>query len=212
MAQTSLILHMPTEVLLNIFAHLPTPCITARGPVDWESYESARTDSNALQNLCNARLVCRRFCQIAAPLLLPVIQVDLNQESLDRLDALSRSPLIANGVRGIQVVLAYRSAEAAADLRRFHSMIQRDLHPLDDGYLRRGLESLSRRHQKGDASEDELLELYTKARENYRLMSKAWDEHLDGAGVHDEYVHVLLQGHLDYGKLHEEQLRLITEV
>jgi hypothetical protein len=210
MAQANIILYMPTEVLLNIFGHLRTPCITPRGTVDWESYECARNDNNALQSLCNARLVCRRFCQIVSPLLLPVIQVDLNQKSLDRLDALSRSPLIANGVHAIQVVLAYRPAELAADLRRFHSLIQRDLRMV---YVlcRSQVRSSTPQEQEGDVSLDDRLGMLCEAIDNYLLISEAWDGHLDGKAADYEYVDILLRGHLNYGKLHDEQLRLIAD-
>ena len=90
------------------------------GRVDWFYNRSTYTDlPEKRQAVYNSRLVCRRFRDLATPLLLPTVRVKLEQGSLDRLDAISKNPAVAASVRGIEVVLASRLQRPATDMAAF---------------------------------------------------------------------------------------------
>lgn len=65
-----------------------------------EFEESAKT----IQSL---RLVCRRFCNVSSPFLLPTVRVEMNAQSLSRLDIISRHPTIGKGVRTVSVITRF---------------------------------------------------------------------------------------------------------
>jgi hypothetical protein len=67
----------------------------------------------------NLRLVCRAFNELASPLLCPVLQVDVNQKSLDRAVSVSNCPSVASSVGAICVGLHCFPVELASDLARF---------------------------------------------------------------------------------------------
>ena len=107
---------LPTEILCQIFDHFEDARMERPGRVDWfrtKSYDGFVAEREAI---LSSRLACRRFREITSPIFLPTVRVKLEQASLDRLDEISRIPEIAGGVRGIEVVLAYRSKKFAADL------------------------------------------------------------------------------------------------
>ena len=69
--------------------------------------------------VCNARLVCRLFSELASPLLLPALNISLDCPPLDLAEAVSRNRLVASGVRVVNVVLRYRPDKPAASLKAF---------------------------------------------------------------------------------------------
>ncbi|KAM0323759.1 hypothetical protein ACHAQA_008696 [Verticillium albo-atrum] len=123
------ILDLPTEILDSIFSlfweSLPyydgsSPSLfNDLGYIDWRCIEDSLVRGQGLHSIQNLRLVCHRFNFIASPILFPVIFVDLSQTSVDRFDAISRNPAIADGVRGIQLRLQYNIPDLAADLALF---------------------------------------------------------------------------------------------
>jgi hypothetical protein len=87
------LLDLPDEILLEIFEY-----VEAQSPLPnfhWIPSE----DIKAL------RLVCRRVCSISSQLLVRVIHLDVHQESLERLEEISRHPTISKGVQAVKVVL-----------------------------------------------------------------------------------------------------------
>ncbi|XP_014550925.1 hypothetical protein COCVIDRAFT_31457 [Bipolaris victoriae FI3] len=112
------ILDLPDEILLDIFGcsdsgfpvHNPSeyrkPCITEA--------------SDRLEFLGTNRLVCRAFNRLISPLLCPVLSVSLGSRSIDRLEGLSRNPLIAQGIRGIAISLIFRPSAIASDFQRYY--------------------------------------------------------------------------------------------
>lgn len=73
------------------------------------------------------RLACRALNVAASPLLMPLVDVDISQESLDRLDAISRNPLLARGVRALHVNLAFCPADLADSMASFRQVRHDDL-------------------------------------------------------------------------------------
>ncbi|VUC29895.1 unnamed protein product [Clonostachys rosea] len=60
------------------------------------------------KTLKSLRLVCSLFNQVATAFLMPILRVQLDKPSLDRIQAISRNPLLCSGLRGIQVRAGYR--------------------------------------------------------------------------------------------------------
>ncbi|KAL3486228.1 hypothetical protein BJX62DRAFT_242218 [Aspergillus germanicus] len=115
------ILGLPNELLLNILYHFEDPIIEG-GPVHWEGLRWTPIDLRReyRETVENVRLVCRVFNDLASPMLCPVLRIDINQRSLDRVVNLSKySPAVASGVRGICVGLHCFPVELASSLARF---------------------------------------------------------------------------------------------
>ncbi|KAG7286696.1 hypothetical protein NEMBOFW57_009007 [Staphylotrichum longicolle] len=100
------ILDLPDELLLGIFELVEGP--------DFDSplrrSRCFRTDDAfpiSKQDIKNARLVCRRFCDISSQLLVRFVRVDLNELSLARLDEIARHPIISKGVRLVKIILHF---------------------------------------------------------------------------------------------------------
>ena len=104
------ILDLPDELLLDIFGLVEylDPALP---------HHIAYTGTKDIKN---ARLVCRRFCAVSSQLLGRVVCIQFNEESLARLDEISRHPTIAKGVRTIRVVLHFYN-RSFVDLDRFGS-------------------------------------------------------------------------------------------
>lgn len=81
------------------------------------------------------RLACQLFNTLASPLLVPIIRVEVDQPSLDRVLALRGNPLIAAGVLAIQVELRYYFNVVAASLLDFVRYRSTDLYILEDYLL-----------------------------------------------------------------------------
>jgi hypothetical protein len=110
-----------------------------------------------------------------------ILQVRLDQASLDLVNDISRSPLIAAGVRSIQVVLDYRPRELAADLSRFKDHRKKVLNKIyrrceyDDEslYLGDSLDDDEKLSLGGYDDVDTLREEYRKAMGHYRSICLA---------------------------------------
>jgi hypothetical protein len=103
------VLDLPDELLLDIFELVegfdPNP------PFAYD-HDSGRED------IQNTRLVCRRFCDLSSQLLVRFVRVRFDEQSLSRLDEISRNPNIAKGVRAVQVVLHFYNS-SFTDLELF---------------------------------------------------------------------------------------------
>lgn len=128
------VLDLPDDILCEIFDSFANSWLYHdSGEIDvgyrgWANHEQDIDDNN-FRAIQSTRLVCRRFCQIASPLLVPVLRAQISSESLRRIDNLTRNPQIAAGVRLVQVQLAYRPKEVAENLSLY---VKRLLGPLDD--------------------------------------------------------------------------------
>ncbi|KAK0736761.1 hypothetical protein B0T21DRAFT_393365 [Apiosordaria backusii] len=70
-------------------------------------------------DICNLRLVCQLFYELASPLLLPTLDLDISQASIDILEQLLAYPRVAAGVRSIKLRMDYRPKAIADDLVLF---------------------------------------------------------------------------------------------
>uniref|UniRef100_A0A8H7NKH0 Uncharacterized protein n=1 Tax=Bionectria ochroleuca TaxID=29856 RepID=A0A8H7NKH0_BIOOC len=89
----------------------------------------AKSDYETLKNL---RLVCHLFDQIATLFLLPIIRVQLNQSSLERVQSISRNPRLKSGICGIQLFIGCRFEIHASSKSEFFTHQQRIARQLFD--------------------------------------------------------------------------------
>ncbi|KAM0144768.1 hypothetical protein ACHAP3_000801 [Botrytis cinerea] len=141
-----------------------------------EFEESAKT----IQSL---RLVCRRFCNVSSPFLLPTVRVEMNAQSLSRLDIISRHPTIGKGVRAVTVITRFLNYTFDS-FEGFHrekteylycslAMVIYDAVPPDEGGESRMSRELYRRYildgSGGSVNERILRQIFwTKAYERYK--------------------------------------------
>ncbi|KAK3902914.1 hypothetical protein C8A05DRAFT_15096 [Staphylotrichum tortipilum] len=115
------LLDLPDELLLTIFETMgPATIRNLDDDVPPPMYYCGRTSAPDIRSI---RLVCRRFSELAAGLLVRLVRVYPTGESLARFDAISRHPTISKGIRGVLVVLhfyhpQYEDFESFAE---FHS-------------------------------------------------------------------------------------------
>jgi len=92
------ILDFPNEVLLIILEYVEGYEGDA-SPSQTSNWNSCRKD------IQNARLVCRKFRDLGSLLLVRIVDVELNQASVDRLNEISQHPSVSKGVRVVKVIL-----------------------------------------------------------------------------------------------------------
>ncbi|KAJ7864448.1 hypothetical protein B0H14DRAFT_3862550 [Mycena olivaceomarginata] len=170
---------------------------------DWNDPKPQRRET--LQSL---RLACRLLSELVAPICFRTLRVQLSVESLERFEKLSNNPVIAEAVRGVQVVLAYRPAEIAADLVLFKDQRCNDL----DKYGRAC-------EYHCEFLEAALADPYLQAMDVYDDICFAWNHYLN-PDEHDEaqlgdngraYQTILCEGFDAYRRLHEEQRHLVAD-
>jgi hypothetical protein len=203
------ILRLPTEILRDIFDRFQEGP-NVNDPRDLEKY-FGYAEATALEHRKTVRvlrLVCRRFCQLASPLLFPTVTVGLDQESLDRVDAISRNPLIAGGIRRIRALLNYCPKELAEDLAQFKDY---QLNFLDE------VSSVTWYSGYNADPESQAGLAYRDTMDNIWAIRSAWNQYLDPTkeGIGDdkgraEYQQILCEAHEEYRRKHEEQIRLLT--
>ncbi len=103
------ILDFPSETLAQIFGYLRVMPYR-NGPLNTGA---GRYPDGSSKDIKTIRLVCQRFYGASSHLLLPIVSVSMTRDSLARLDQISRSPLIARGVREVQVNLAIFASNLA---------------------------------------------------------------------------------------------------
>ncbi|KFZ00133.1 hypothetical protein V500_01167 [Pseudogymnoascus sp. VKM F-4518 (FW-2643)] len=209
------ILSFPEDVLYKIFNHFQCDKVH-RGLFDWALYD----DGSKVQTVKTARLVCRLFNQLASPLLCPSLRLRLDHASLDFVDKVSQSPLIAAGVRNIEIVLDYRPRELATDLSRFKNLRKQKLREIHSSLVSSAEAWTDRSYEKdgGTIADYPYLD-YTQTFEYISMMWTAWDKHLSAASgdgeakdaMSLEFQRILRQGHQEYIQKHEEQFQLVTD-
>lgn len=203
------LIHLPAELLRSVFDYFRAPQLPdieeliylqiMRHPI------RAKHRKRIVQN---ARLVCRLFNEIASPLLFPYIDVSLDQESLDKVDRISKSPLLSPGVYGIKINLAYRPKELADNIVLFKDYLQRRLAKVESSCAKWVRYSSEGREEK---------KVFESATDNFKTICSAWDACINPqlnsnkAQEWDEYQQILKNGHEEYRKKHDEQFRIINE-
>ncbi|VUC29761.1 unnamed protein product [Clonostachys rosea] len=123
------LLDLPMEVMANVFEFFKHPALSAQGGVDWETEENDESSTGwwRFETLKNARLVCRLFNALASPLLCPILRLDVQKASIDRLRRITASPSLSSGIRGVRLNLNYCVGEIAMDELIFLSVIRAEV-------------------------------------------------------------------------------------
>ncbi|UNI21086.1 hypothetical protein JDV02_007105 [Purpureocillium takamizusanense] len=171
----------------------------------------------------DVRLVCRRLHDLASPLLFPYVALSIDQESLDKLESISRQPCLAAGVRGVLMDQTCRSGafvNGHSPLDSFKTEVVRMLQTYATGFYC---------HTHNVADEDGEEDEEDKARaclglRNFLVMCKAWGASHDGvpesarpedvvfdADEMQEYVEIFRRGHEAYARGYVEQFRLVSD-
>jgi len=213
------ILDLPVDILHLIFEEFQYFNMITNDKINW-CWNWCIEDSNiyrtAIQNL---RLVCCLFCEIASPLLLPTMRVRLDQLSLDIVKGVAKNPLLARGVRGIEVLLDYCPERLATDLGRFSEQRSKEL----DEFSSTCSYYAETWFLRGCDVDDESVcpqpySVYAEAMDNYADITNAWEEYLVDPtaeatedAIEFEYQQLLVQSFKCYQRKHEEQLQLIED-
>ncbi|KAK0642042.1 hypothetical protein B0T16DRAFT_420936 [Cercophora newfieldiana] len=206
---------LPGDILREIFDHFAD-----------ESYRDRRfgarhnsqpdTENDEFKTLQALRLVCRSFYEVASPFLTPVVRVRINPESLDRVDQLTKNPLIAASVRIVQISVAYRPKELAENPSAYRDLHMRTVRSLERSceWHTEFLDEIPEDELEGD--EDQVLE----AVQTYATMAQAWrhwpdkgpSSSIEGAAdsEKDSYRDLLSQSFEEYRRLQQEQEQLLT--
>ncbi len=210
---------LPLEILRLIFDNFQGQAVkNGDRVVDWAIYRQPES-LDGPQTVRNARLVSRLFCELATPLMFPVLRVQISQSSLDLAEKISKCPRMAAGVRGIQVSLGYRPEELAYDILQFGETRLADLEVLQKMCDAARTQRVTLGHMVVD--QQRLADL-DKALLN---MSDLWDDwvgYMDSVGLSEsdsentppakpltQYQDMLLTAHDEFALLHDEQYNLL---
>ncbi|CAJ2504909.1 Uu.00g123030.m01.CDS01 [Anthostomella pinea] len=214
------LLQLPEEILLDVFDYFAKPARQLRESETWRYPENLHPgDFTCLQN---ARLACRRLSEVVSPLLCPVVTVGLNSQSLRRADELSRSALIAKGIRGLVVNLRYRSSSLAADLRPYHAHVAAKI--VSDEAARCYYNTEFQSYEDEDESPEATAHrAYLEAEDVFQLYARHWREHveraqperpvdvLDNSSITQASQRLLQDCFSSYAEQHEDQTRIISD-
>jgi hypothetical protein len=207
---------LPLDILRIIFNDFQEDAVTEgwawHRRVCWMHHNSQKSHRRrrAIRKL---RLVSRLFCELASPLLFPILHLQLSQSSLDLANNITSSPAIAAGVRGVRVSLRYRPKEHADDIARYQDSRLRMLEE-----QARAAEYQCEPYEWGGAEdEDSEAAGLRRALDNFYQMREEWAAYVAvgrvqaAEGPLPEYQDRLRQGHAEFCRLHREQRRLLRD-
>ncbi|KAJ6783836.1 hypothetical protein PWT90_09109 [Aphanocladium album] len=181
--------HLPDDVLFIIFELLEGRSGESR---------TGRAD------IISARLVCRRFCNVASHFLVREISIGLDEASLARMEEISHHPTIARGVRTIRITLRfYNSSFTDFQSFAFHQ-IRRARDYLY--FLRRDAE-----YRTPDGTSPAALQERNEAHAHVVKLQRLAGMDLAGEGVSADKrdLAVLLDIHREYIALLEGQMSML---
>ncbi|KAI0537915.1 hypothetical protein GGR58DRAFT_513427 [Xylaria digitata] len=121
------ILDLPDELLMLIFGHVKD---YHQGALCENSLSFPDNNRPPTCDISNIRLSCRRFYNTSSHLLMDFVRLELQPDSLSRLQEISRHPLIRKGIRSVHVSLGFYHSELANDLQHFalwcHKQFRKD--------------------------------------------------------------------------------------
>lgn len=104
------LMDLPDEILVTICSFLhPNPyrskeCYTRPSGV-FKTNCRSETERNLLKNIQNLRLTCKRLCDASSILLLPILTVGIDPDSLLRFSNVSRHPIISTACASMQDII-----------------------------------------------------------------------------------------------------------
>ncbi|CAG9954679.1 unnamed protein product [Clonostachys rosea f. rosea IK726] len=197
---------LPLDVLRQIFAVFEPSYGSRNGKIDFPALNSFFS-SDEYRTIKNARLACWALNVASSPLLCPILNLSLNQASLERVKNLCSNPLILYGIQGVQICLTYRPSEMANSLQRYKDFRLRELQGIYDTHGQSQEQEHDSHWSYGDHEGSDAL--------HFSTLRRAWNigsntKHM----LSDEeksYQDLLKESYETYKEHHEAQLRLISE-
>ncbi|CAH0047615.1 unnamed protein product [Clonostachys solani] len=124
------ILSLAPELLGEIFSNFQHPSLY-ENKILVEDIDRPLPESH-LRALQSSRRVCCLFNSVATPLMLPILRVQVDKESLDRVQKIAGHPLMSAGVRGIQILMSCRLRSFALDKSEFIGFLQATMNDMLD--------------------------------------------------------------------------------
>ncbi|KAF2158598.1 hypothetical protein M409DRAFT_61492 [Zasmidium cellare ATCC 36951] len=106
------LLDLPPDITTQIFGYFERK-------VDIHSSGPAQRQWDGLVTLQACRLTCRGLNELVSGMLCPVFRGSLDKTSMERIKGLSRNPLIAEGMRAVEINLAFRPVSIATSLATY---------------------------------------------------------------------------------------------
>lgn len=191
---------LPAELLRSIFSHFAEPQVKDLQTLEyWKPCRDSpwKQSRATLQRL---RLVCRRFCDAASPLLFSYLSISVEKESVAAAEAISKSPRLAPCIRGVIVHMGLYNMGIAESLEQHCMRVVGELHDFN----RRQQDTIG---MSGAVEDREMVLLQSGVRamtENLISISRAWSG--KGAVVREERDRVIHgQGATDTESLREER-------
>ena len=103
------LLDLPPDITTQIFGYFERE-------VDIRNLPHVLPHWDGLATLQACRLTCRGLNELLSGMLCPVFRGSLDKISMNRIEHLSRNPLIAEGMRAVEIILAFRPKTIASDL------------------------------------------------------------------------------------------------
>jgi hypothetical protein len=217
------ILDLPTETVSQIFRELPTvrelPELPGSPEPEVDKHAERQREKDRKESVGKLRLVCRRFHDLASPLLCPSVHFELTEASLRRVANLSNSPL-GSGIRSVRVGLRY-----CPEIRLRHFAVTRTSQLVQKQQV---LRLQSRRQPQpglppGSGSHivdaPVVVETLERAVAHIDTVKSAWRSIVSGSSFDDRlptviearYQAILTKGYEAFKRMHEEQYRLIED-
>ncbi|CAH0045290.1 unnamed protein product [Clonostachys solani] len=216
------ITRLPQEILSGIFGFFQHPATDGKR-IDLESIKT-RFSKDQHKDIQNLRLVCQLFNTLASTLLVPVIRVEVDQPSLDRVLALLKNPLIAAGVLAIQVNLRYHFNVLAVGFLDFIRYRTSDTHLWEDYFLQLRSSELRNAELSGQPVPQEVLERNDLMCQRSRAFAFACLQHIgeqspqhlrlktvDDAQLVEQYYRIIRVAYENYKIKYHDQHRIATE-
>ncbi|KAK5659967.1 hypothetical protein OQA88_13432 [Cercophora sp. LCS_1] len=186
----------PDEILLEIFTHLEDHVFRA-----FEKYPYSRWHSS--RDIKSLRLVCRRVSNISSQLLVRVFHFDFSQQSLQRLEEISRHPVVSKGVHIIHVNLSFYNG-SFAEPEEFLAFYGQDVEQQVGIYERSKL-------LQSSVTEEAAAEKIAKGRELVATLYRLWSGALS-EGDEQYQLHINESHRLYLELLHKQDALLESDV
>lgn len=202
------ILWLPNEVLLRIFAYLRHDFLDPS--FDDESLLIDPPLSSTADDIKSLRLTCRRFCHLSSEFLQQSVRVDLTEpSSLQRLDQISRDPMLRKKIRSVQVVLKYYSPTQAENFQCFARIQHRKLESVFARWFRQLNGGLASRHPPTMEPLNETMETKKSAMAKAEEYLSSWGNVMINNGTEEDASDdpakaLLLRAHVEYQRRYDE--------
>lgn len=113
------LLSLPTELLDRIVGHLYCLHDELSFTFNRRTVFHDDEDEPEILSVYRLRLTCKRLCEVASRLFMPVLRICLSEASLNRAEEIIKHARASQSIRGIELLLEYRPDNMAADFETF---------------------------------------------------------------------------------------------